>query len=87
MTTAPVVGAAPGRVAEKQSSRERTDADERTHDNAAGPRNSPIAGTPVGTKESDSCLYSAHAGAPTARARWSSGEPELWQLGCHQLTR
>ena len=36
ITTAPAVGAAPGRVAEKHSSRERTDADERTHDNAAG---------------------------------------------------
>src|SRR5450755_4841273 len=56
ITTAPVVAAAPGALAEKQSSRERTDAGERTYDNAAGPRNSPRAGRTPGWAELRRCL-------------------------------
>jgi hypothetical protein len=44
--------------------------------------------TPVDAKESDGCVRSTHASAPTARTRWSFlGEPELWQLGSDRLTR
>jgi hypothetical protein len=54
-----VVAAALGAVAEEQSSRERTDAGERTHDNAAGPRKSPIPG-PTNRVQNHTPAY-AHA--------------------------
>jgi hypothetical protein len=71
--TAPVVAAALGAVAEKQSSRERTDAGERTYDNAAGPRNSPKARLARGRARSTICICILAVRSSSGRAQGTLG--------------